>query len=259
MVCPNLTVAIIARDEEALIAAALASARPLTAELLLVLDPRTTDRTALIAAEHGARVDQHIFRSFGAQRNHALTICRTPWILFLDADERISPELQTELAMALQQSGSYHGYWVPRRNRYWHHWLRGGGWYPDYQLRLLQRDHAHYSPDRLVHEFAELDGAVGYLHEHLLHWNINSWAELRSKQRHYALAEAQTLYRAGVRASRRNLLLQPLREVKRRFWTWHGYRDRGLGLFLALVMGYYEWVKYVHLAGLAEAMSERHG
>ncbi len=257
MNCPHLTVAIIARNEQDLIAAALASACPLAAELLLVLDPRTNDRTAALAAEYGAHIEQHIFRSFSDQRNHALSICRTPWIFFLDADECITPELQTEVAAVLGQAKGYHGYWIPRRNRYWHRWLRGGGWYPDYQLRLLHRDHAHYSADRLVHELAELEGAAGYLSEHLLHWNINSWAELRSKQRHYAVAEAQTLYRAGVRARWRNLLLQPLREVKRRFWTWHGYRDGGLGLLLALIMGYYELVKYVHLTGLAVAMSER--
>lgn len=249
-----LSVAIIARDEARHIGAALASAAPVADELLVVLDPRTTDATAAIARQHGATVHEQRFVSFSQQRNDALRLCRGRWVLFVDADERLTPELVAELrAFRAEADPACAGYWLPRYNLYFGHALKGGGWYPDRQLRLLCRDRASYDEARLVHELAELDGLASELREHLLHINIETWAELREKQRRYALAEAQTLARAGVRAKWRNLVLQPLREVNRRFVRWHGYRDGWLGLALALTMGYYELLKYLHLKGLERA------
>lgn len=251
---PLLTVAVIAHNEERFIEGALRSAQPLHADLLVVLDARTTDRTGELARDLGARVVVEPFRSFSAQRNRALDVCQTPWVLFLDADEQLSEALCAEITALIHKPSLCAGYWIPRRNRYWRRWLRGGGWYPDHQLRLLRRGYAGYDPNRLVHEVAILHGETSFLENHLLHWNIDSFAELRTKQRGYALAEAQALWRSGARARWRNLLLQPPREVKRRFWSWQGYRDGALGLFLALIMGYYEWVKYVHLKALERAL-----
>ncbi|MBV9789939.1 MAG: glycosyltransferase family 2 protein [Chloroflexi bacterium] len=246
-----LSIVLIARDEERYIGGALGSAAPLADELLVVLDPRTTDRTAEIAREHGARVVEHEFVSFPRQRNAALALSRGEWVLFLDADERITPELAAALRQFCSRREHEHvGYWLPRHNLYFGQLLHGGGWYPDGQLRLLRRDSAHYDESRLVHELVQIDGSTGELPGHLLHINIESWPELHTKQRRYALAEAQTLALSGVRAKWRNLLLQPLREVNRRFVTWHGYRDGTLGLALALTMGYYELIKYVHLKAL---------
>lgn len=250
-----VSVVIIARDEERYIGAALASARPLTAECVVLLDPRTTDRTAQICIDHGARVVDAPFGSFPAQRNRGLRESRTPWVLFLDADERLTGPLISEIAALDAQEHptsafSVAGYWIPRLNSYWGRTLRGGGWYPDHQLRLLHRDRARYDETRLVHELVQLDGPAAYLHEHLYHINIESWAELRHKQQRYALAEAATLHQHGVRFKPQNIILQPLRAVWRRFWTWHGYRDGALGLLLALVMGWYEAAMYVHLRRL---------
>ncbi|HYF64818.1 MAG TPA: glycosyltransferase family 2 protein [Herpetosiphonaceae bacterium] len=249
-----LSVAIIARDEERHIGGALQSARPLADEIVVLLDPRTGDRTAAICAEHGARIVAAPFVSFPAQRNRALAECAGRWVLFLDADERITPELQAEVAGlksgwdgAAQAVPDAAGYWIPRFNTYWGRALRGGGWYPDHQLRLLRRELARYDEERLVHELVTLDGPDACLSQHLLHINIESWPELRRKQRRYAIAEAATLNRAGVRFKPRNLVLQPPRAVWRRFVAWGGYRDRGLGLLLALVLGWYEAVTYVEL------------
>jgi glycosyltransferase involved in cell wall biosynthesis len=261
-----ISVAILARDEDRHIAAAIESVRSVAGEIVVFLDARTRDNTAAIARAHGAEVQIEPFRSHAAQRNLALRRCRSPWVLFLDADERLTPELATELQELRLGSSPEEGaappiagYWIPRYNLYWGTRLRGGGWYPDRQLRLLRRDAAHYDERRLIHEYAELDGPAGALRGHLLHINIESLGELRRKQHGYALKEAQTLFLEGTRARPHNLVLQPLREVKRRFWTWNGYRDRGLGVVLALIMGYYEFVKYLHLWGLARATRRLNG
>ena len=255
---PMISVAIIARDEERHIGEAIRSAGVVAGEVVVLVDTRTVDRTAEVAARAGARVCHEHFRSHAAQRNRALTLCQGSWVLFLDADERLTPELASEIAglgLGDADEQRYSAYSMPRHNLYWNRRLRGGGWYPDRQLRLLRREAAHYDESRLIHEFAETDGPTGELQEHLLHINIESLRELRNKQRAYALQEAQTLYLHGVRARSHNFVLQPLRELKRRYWTWNGYRDGWLGLFLAVTMSYYELVKYVHLKGLEQALS----
>lgn len=249
-----ISVALLARDEERYIEEAIRSAGTIAAEVVVLLDPRSTDRTAEIARVAGATVYEERFRSHSAQRNRALALCQYPWVFFLDADERLTPELAAEMWSLDLLASPYAGYSVPRYNLYWGRRLLGGGWYPDRQLRLLRRSSAHYDERRLIHELAELDGPAGELAGHLLHINIESLHELRQKQYDYALKEAQTLWGQGLRARPHNLLLQPLREMKRRFWTWQGYRDGALGLFLALAMGYYEAVKYAQLRALGHSI-----
>jgi glycosyltransferase involved in cell wall biosynthesis len=259
-----LSVAIIARDEERHIGAALDSVAGLAGEVIVLLDSRTGDRTAAIGREHGARVIAEPWRGFAAQRNRALDLCAGDWVLFLDADERVTPELRDEILQIVDcrlqiedaQSTIYNlqsaiaGYWIPRHNLFFGRALRGGGWYPDHQLRLLRRGRARYDEARMVHEFAELDGSAGYLTQHLLHLNIERIDELWRKQTSYAIQEAQTLYRSGRRARWRNFVGAPLREFWRRYVALGGYRDGAIGLLLCATLAYFECVKFAHLKGL---------
>ena len=102
-----------------------------------------------------------------------------------------------------------------------------------------------------MHELVQLDGPAGYLAQPLVHLNYDSLAQFRRKQAVYTTYDAGILYAAGRRARPHNLVLQPLREFYRRFVTWHGYRDGWHGVRLALLMTYYEWVKYAKLWRLA--------
>ena len=270
-----LSVAIIANDEQRQIGAALDSIAGLAGEVIVLLDSRSSDRTATISREHGARVVVEPWRGFAAQRNRALDLCVGDWVLFLDADERVTPELRSEICDIFEQdketrrqgdkeivaetkspspllpfSPSPAGYWIPRHNQFFGQTLRGGGWYPDHQLRLLRRGRARYDEARLVHEFAQLDGPAGYLSQHLLHLNIEHMDELWRKQTSYAIQEAQTLYQAGRRARWRNFVGAPLREFRRRYITLGGARDGVVGLLLCATLAYFEWVKFAHLKGL---------
>jgi glycosyltransferase involved in cell wall biosynthesis len=277
-----LSVAIIARDEERHIGAALDSVADLADEVLVLLDDCTRDRTAAIGQERGARVAIEPWRGFPAQRNRALDLCVSEWVLFLDADERVTPELRAEIRAVLyqdretsdkrQETGdlplpspvaclqspvSIAGYWIPRSNVFFGRALRGGGWYPDHQLRLLLRDRARYDETRLVHEYAELNGEAGYLTQHLLHLNIERLDELWRKQTSYAIQEAQTQYLAGRRARWRNFVGAPLREFYRRSITLGGWRDGPIGLLMCGTLAYFEWVKFVHLKGMEHITFER--
>jgi glycosyltransferase involved in cell wall biosynthesis len=260
----SLSVAIIARDEQRHIGAALESVAGLAGEVIVLLDSRTSDRTAAISREHGAQVIVEPWRGFAAQRNRALELCAGEWVLFLDADERVSPELRDEIlgiedwelgpaerALPIPRPRSLIvGYWIPRHNQFFGKVLRGGGWYPDHQLRLLRRGRACYDQAQRVHEFAQLDGPAGHLTQHLLHLNIERLDELWRKQTSYAIQEAQALYQIGRRARWRNFIGAPLREFQRRYLALGGYRDGAVGLLLCATLAYFELIKFVHLKGL---------
>lgn len=247
----RLTVAIIARDEERHIGACLESVADLADEALVLLDARTTDQTAAIAAAYGARVVCEPWRGFPAQRNRALQLSRAPWVLFLDADERVTPELATELRTLLAAPPTaVGGYRIPRHNLFFGRLVRGGGWYPDYQTRLLRRDAASYDERRHVHEVPIVNGPIGTLRGHLVHINIERLDELWVKQSRYALAQAHTLLEAGRRSRWRNFLGAPAREFWRRYVALGGWRDGALGLFLCAAMAWFEVVTFAFLAGL---------
>lgn len=245
-----LSVAIIARNEERHISEALASVAALAGEIVAVIDSRSRDATADICRDHGARVYVEPWRGFPAQRNRALDLCSGVWVLFLDADERVMPDLADEIRAVLTGGTDMAGFWIPRHNLFFGRRLKGGGWYPDEQLRLMRRDRARYDEARLVHEFATLDGPAGRMQGHLVHVNIERLDELWRKQRSYAVQEAQTLLLSGAPVRWRTFIGAPVREFYRRFVTLHGYRDGALGLLLCATIAYFEVVKYVHLKGL---------
>jgi glycosyltransferase involved in cell wall biosynthesis len=249
----QLSIAIIARDEERHIGGCLASVQELAGEALILLDTRSRDATAQIAAQWGACVHHEVWRGFPAQRNRALELCQGEWVLFLDADERLSPELREEIRATLTGSAPHAGYWIPRYNVFFGQRLRGGGWYPDPQLRLLRRSAARYDERRLVHELVTLDGPSGQLREHLLHLNIERLGEFWQKQTRYALAEAQTLYGEGRRTRLRNFVGAPTREFLRRYLQLGGWRDGALGLFLCGALAWFELVRFAFLLLLGES------
>ncbi|WP_322513728.1 glycosyltransferase family 2 protein, partial [Chloroflexus sp.] len=160
-----LSIAIIARDEARHIAGCLRSVAGLSDDVVVIVDAQTRDETAAIAADHGARVLIEPWRGFSAQRNLALQRCRGEWVLFVDADERLTPELFVELATLMYHGppAAMAGYRIPRYNLFFGQRLRGGGWYPDYQLRLLRRNAAWYDEGVAVHEVATLRGASSEL------------------------------------------------------------------------------------------------
>ena len=233
---------VMARDEESNIVDCLDSLR-WADKLCVILDSRTTDRTQELARQAGAEVRVQRFVNFAEQRNAALRLFEADWIFFVDADERSTSALGPEVRRVIQDQ-SIAGWWVPRRNFIWGRWIRHAGWYPDYQLRLLRREAARYDPARPVHELVILDGKEGYLENPLIHYNYATVAQFLRKQNSYADYDASMLVDRGIRPRPHSLVVQPLREFIRRFWTLKGYRDGAHGLLLSLLLGYYTFVVY---------------
>ena len=216
----------------------------------MLSDSYSDDGTVEMALAAGAEVIQRPFDNFAAQRNAALQAVPADWIFFVDADERATPELAAEVRQVIGEEDKA-GWWVPRHNTIVGNLVRYGGYYPDYQLRLLRRALARYDPARPVHEVVILDGEAGHLQNSLIHYNYDSWAQVHAKQRRYARLEAQRLFEQGIRAKPHNFILQPLREFRRRVVTLQGYKDGLHGLRLhALLAYYYGFLPYVRLREL---------
>jgi hypothetical protein len=249
---PRITAVVLARDEARHIVPCLRTLR-WTDEQLVVLDSRTSDEMAGLATGMGARTMVHEWDSWASQRNFALDAMTTPWVLFVDVDERVSLELSEEIRSAVCAAsavGDPSGFWVPRQNLILGHWIRHAGWHPDYQLRLFRVDRGRYDPQRAVHELVKLRGEERRLRSHLVHHNYVSWRQIWSKQLRYAKAEAAQMHLAGQRARPRNVLLQPLRELRRRYVTLGGYRAGLIGLQLSLALAVADGVKYATLLRL---------
>lgn len=249
---PTLAAVILTHNESAHIAECIASLAG-WADCVVVWDDGSADGTQEIAGKLGAQVIYRPFDNFAAQRQAALDTVQAAWVFFVDADERATPALGDEIESVLSHAAAGEpaiaGYWVARRNFIAGHETRGGGFYPDYQLRLLKRGAARYVPEREVHEIVALDGEAGYLTEPLLHYNYANWAQFHAKQRFYAAYEARILAARGIRPRPHNFILQPLREFRRRYFSLGGWQDGLHGLRLAIWLAwYYGFMPYWLLA-----------
>ena len=223
------------------------------ADEVVVFDSFSTDGTVDIAREAGARVLQHPFENYAAQRNAALdAVPEAEWVLFVDADERIPPALAEEVREVIR-AGEVVAGWIPRHNYIFGKLTLGAGWFPDYQLRLLRRGKVRYDPARGVHEVALVDGPQAHLIQPLIHLNYATVPEFVAKQRRFAAMDARTLFGLGHRARPQNYVLQPLRQFWWRYAQLNGWRDGWHGLCLCLWMAYFQGVLYRELKALEKS------
>jgi (heptosyl)LPS beta-1,4-glucosyltransferase len=240
---------ILTHNEADHVAACIESLR--WADSILVFDSFSTNDTPEIARQAGVRVVQHVFENYTAQRTAALNAVSEEWVYFVDVDERSSPEQAREIRERIANP-NVHGYWVPRHNYIFGKLTRGAGWYPDYQLRLMRRERAHYDQSRAVHETVVIDGEVGHLDTPLVHYNYRDIRQFIKKQEWYTDLAAKELSAQGIRVKPQNYILQPIRHFKWRFVELKGYHDGLHGLRLSLLMAWYEFQKYVRLSKLGK-------
>ena len=248
-----LTVVVITRDAGAELAACLASAD--FARESIVVDSGSADDTVEIARASGARVVEQAWLGFGAQKNFAVAQARHDWILCLDADERVSPELVKSIRAALAAPMNV-AYTMPRRNRFLGRWLRHGEGYPDWNVRLFDRRHAKWSDD-VVHEHVLADGPVGKLTGDLLHASAESLDAYLAKQNRYTTLQAQALYQRGERFSAFRIVLSPLLRFVRFYVLRAGFLDGTAGLAHIAIGCFNSFCKYLKLRALEQAVRVR--
>ena len=215
------------------------------ADQLVVLDSGSTDNTVNIAEKMGAEVSQRAdWRGFGIQKNRVLALARCDWVLSVDADERLSPALQAEIAFSLVNP-QFDVYSMPRLSSYCGQNMRHSGWYPDRVTRLFKRDAARFSDD-LVHEKIISVCTVGHLYEHLLHHSFTNFEAVLDKVNRYSTAGAQILSSQGRKASLSRALSHGLWAFFRTYILRLGFLDGRMGLVLAISNAegtYYRYLK----------------
>lgn len=246
-----LTACIITFNEEERIADCLRSVA--FCDELIVVDSHSRDATREIATGLGARVIERDWPGYAAQKEFVVRAAAHDWVLCIDADERLSPELQAEIT-ALRDGGfgTASGFEMPRCTRYLGAWIRHGTWYPDGQLRLFDRRRgAWVSPHpHGLHEHVDLDGPRHRLRHDLLHEPYRSVSDhLRTIDR-YTTAMAEGMYAAGQRARIDQLVLTPLAEFVRFYVLKRGVLDGWRGLLLAYLHAHYVRMKYAKLMAL---------
>ncbi|MEK6336431.1 MAG: glycosyltransferase family 2 protein [Acidobacteriota bacterium] len=218
---------------------------------ILVVDSESTDATREIAAGCGARVIVNPWPGFAAQKQFAVNAARHDWILSLDADERVSPELEKSIKALREKDESLlaDGYRVARRAFYQGRWIRGGGWYPDYQLRLFRRARGSWG-ERLIHESFTLNpGArVETLRGDLLHYSMRDPAHHRRMiEERYAPLGARQMFADGKRTSRAAMALAGPLTYLRSLVLKGGWRDGKAGLTIAKLAAHNASLKHALL------------
>jgi glycosyltransferase involved in cell wall biosynthesis len=238
---PKLSVTIVAQDEEADIGECVASVA--WADEVIVVDGGSRDRTVEIAERAGARVIRQPWTGYAAQKNFALDRATHDWVLSVDADERVTTELRAEVMAALDRGPEYDGYQVPRRSYFLGQWMRHGGWYPDYNLRLFRRGKGRFR-EREVHERVDVDGRVGALHAPIDHYTYRTLSEYVQRMDRYSTLAAHELRRAGVSVGPVDLLVRPAATFVRMYVVQRGFLDGFRGLLLAGCYASYTFFKY---------------
>ena len=242
----TLSVAIVTLNEEANLLRTLASVA--WADEIVVVDSGSTDATRAIVESHGARFVTEPWRGFAAQKNFALSLCTSEWVLSLDADERVSPELAASIQRAIAMIPSDTAYMLPRRNFFLGRWIRHGGYYPDAKLRLFPRGRGTFE-ETPVHETAAFAGKVKTLDGDLLHDAYPTLSSyLDHMQRYSTLGASIAIARGRTGQSLLSfldgVLLNPLATFLYNYFLRAGFLDGREGLLLHLYHSAYVSWKY---------------
>lgn len=246
-----LTIIIPCRNEREHLAACIASAKQLAADVL-VADSGSTDGSLEIARALGCRIIEREYRTSGDFKNWAIPQAANPWVLILDADERLPPELTAEISHVLERP-RFDGYRIRRRNHFLGHEIRFGPWRNDDCLRLFRRDVGRYVGPTDHAEVEISTGKVGWLRERMIHYTCTSYDQYLPKLQRYAAVQADLWHRAGRRASAAQMLFRgPLR-----FFQGYvgrlGFLDGLAGLQVCALIAYLSYLKHARLWELDNA------
>jgi glycosyltransferase involved in cell wall biosynthesis len=239
-----LSVCIVTHNEEANIARTLESVRGIADEIIVV-DSHSTDQTVSLAKSCGAKVFAEDWKGFPAQKNSALAKADGSWILSLDADEEVSPELAESIGALLksgQAAAQCDGYFMARRNLYLNRWIKHGGYYPDRKLRLVKRELAKFEL-RPVHEDIKLSGKTGVLRGDLIHHAYPNLESFIDHANRYSTLGAQMVARERrVGFSVTNIVVRPLARFFYNYVIRGGFLDGREGLLVHLThASYVSW------------------
>ena len=248
-----ISVAIITHNEEDNIRDALESAK--WADEIVVVDSLSTDRTQEICREYTDKVYSFEWTGFSEQKNKALSMTTHPWVFVLDADERITDKLRDEIVNLLKDTPPMDGYYIPRKNYFGKKWIKHGGWWPDYTLRLFRREKGLFEA-REVHEAIKVNGNTGHLKNPMEHYTYKGINDFLKRMHTYSTLAATELFRNGRRANIFDIIFRPPATFCRMFLLQLGILDGIYGIILAYLYSVYTYKKYSKLRKMIKESRE---
>lgn len=252
----KLSVVLITKNEETNLPRALGSVT--WADEIIVLDSHSTDRTAEIARQYGAKVCEIDWPGFGLAKQKAVELATGEWILSLDADEVVTPELANDIKDILSNNSSVNGYYLPRRTNFLGRWIYHSGWYPDYVLRLFRKSRGKFD-DAVVHEKVEVEGPTAQLRSDLLHFSYPTLELYFEKFNRYTTLGAEEALRQGKRAGWADMTIRPWIAFVKHYVSKQGFRDGLEGFILSVLSATAVMVKYAKLRQMQRGQSKEIG
>ncbi len=216
---------------------------------VIVVDGTSTDKTADIAKKHGARVLRRPNNPMlNVNKNFGFSKATSGWILSLDADERVTPDLAREIGQIISSSNTQiRWYWIPRKNIIFGKWIKHGLWWPDKQLRLFRRGEGKFK-EKHVHEYITIDGPTADLEEAMVHYNYDHISQfLRKMDTLYTENEVNNLMETGYTFAWYDAIRFPVSDFVKVYFAQKGYKDGLHGLVLALLQAMYSLVVFAKL------------
>lgn len=245
----KLTALIPAGNEERHLPEVIRSVR-FADEVLVVVDAASTDRTRELAEQLADRVLVHPYENSAAQKNWAIPQCAHPWVLVVDADERVTPELQADILGVLDRDGPADGYRIFRQNHFMGRPIVGCGWQRDDVLRLFRRDRGRYEEKHVHADIVFPDGGpsrVEHLRGKFLHFTFESFDQYLKKHGRYAAWAGEDRARRTKRVTILHLVLRPLWRFFRQYILFGGFRDGIPGLIICWMAAHSVFLKYAHV------------
>lgn len=243
-----LSVIVITKNESVHIQRCLESV--VWADEIIVLDSGSDDNTVTICRQYTDKVYETDWPGFGIQKQRALNKATGDWVLSIDADEVVTESLRVEIEQAIQKN-SFQAYEIPRLSTYCGRQMRHSGWWPDYVLRLFQRNSGRFS-EAIVHERVLVDGRVGRLVTPFLHDTAVDLEEILVKVNSYSTLGSKMLYAEGARSSIIKAVLKGFWTFNRTYWLKAGFLDGAQGLMLAISNAEASYYKYLKLWALQQ-------
>ena len=249
-----LSVAIITHNEESNIRDALESIK--WADEIVVIDSFSTDRTVEICRQYTDRVFTLEWTGFADTKQEAVNLTTHPWVFVLDADERVTVELKDEILNITKDKSSKDGYYLPRKNYFARRWIKHGGWWPDYTLRLFRREKGLFEA-REVHESIKVIGSTGYLKNPIEHYTYKDIDDYLKRMQTYSTLAAKELFKKRCRGSILDIIFRPPATFFKMFFLQLGILDGIYGIILAYLYSVYTYKKYWKLRELRKQNTER--
>jgi len=241
----EISAVIITYNEEKRLEPALKSLEGVASEIIVV-DAYSQDKTLKIAKKYTDKVFQRKWTNFADQKNFANRQAAFPWILSLDADERLSPQLREEILALKAEEPPWSGFSMPRQVFYLGRWIRHSGWYPDRKIRLFRKDKAYWEGE-YIHEDLKIEGRVVKLKGAIHHFTYRHIQDHLDRINVFSELGAKKLYAKGKKCRWYHLIFLPFFRFAKSYFLKAGFLDGFAGLVISVLNGYSIFIRYAKL------------